>query len=54
MEEIIKLETVTAYNKMRGVETLHPLVSVMDLSKAQPMPAKTFNFGLYGQCNLTK
>lgn len=47
MEEIIKLETVAAYNQMRGVETLHPLVTILDLSKAEPMPAKTFNFGLY-------
>lgn len=47
MEEIVKLESVTAYNKMRGVETLHPLVTVIDLSKAEPMAAKTFNFGLY-------
>lgn len=47
MEEIVKLENVAAYNKMRGVETLHPLVTVLDLSKAIPMPAQTFNFGLY-------
>ena len=47
MDEIIKLETVAAYNKMRGVETLHPLVTIIDLSKAKPMAAKTFNFGLY-------
>ncbi len=47
MEEIVKLETVAEYNGMRGVETLHPLVSVLDLSKTKPMPAKTFNFGLY-------
>ncbi len=47
MEEIVKIESVTAYNKMRGVETLHPLVTVIDLSKAEPMPAQTFNFGLY-------
>jgi len=47
MEEIFKLETVAVYNKIRGVETLHPLVSVIDLSKAKSMPAKTFNFGLY-------
>jgi AraC family transcriptional regulator, transcriptional activator of pobA len=47
MEEIVKLETIAAYNKMRGVETLHPLVTVIDLSKANPMAAKTFNFGLY-------
>ena len=47
MEEIVKLESVAAYNKMRGVETLHPLVTIIDLSKAKPMPARTFNFGLY-------
>lgn len=47
MEEIVKLETVAAYNTMRGVGTLHPLVTVLDLSKAKPMPARTFNFGLY-------
>jgi AraC-like DNA-binding protein len=32
---------------MRGVETLHPLATVIDLSKAIPMQAKTFNFGMY-------
>ena len=47
MEEIVKIDSVTGYNNMRGVETLHPLVTVLDLSKAQPMPAKTFNFGIY-------
>lgn len=47
MEEIIKLDTVSHYNKMRGVETLHPLITVIDLSLAQPMPAQTFHFGLY-------
>ena len=47
MEEIVKLETVAEYNTMRGVETLHPLISVLDLSKTNPMPAKNFNFGLY-------
>lgn len=47
MEKIVKLDSVISYNKMRGVETLHPLISVIDLSKANPMPAQTFNFGLY-------
>ena len=46
MEEIVKLESITTY-KMRGVKTLHPLITVIDLSKAEPMAAKTFNFGLY-------
>ncbi len=47
MEEIVKLDSVSAYNNIRGVTTLHPLVTVLDLSKAAPMPAKTFNFGVY-------
>jgi AraC family transcriptional regulator, transcriptional activator of pobA len=47
MKEIIKLGTVDAYNKLRGVETLHPLVSVFDLSGKKAMPVETFNFGLY-------
>lgn len=47
MEEIVKIETVSQYNAMRGATTLHPLITVLDLSKANPMPARTFNFGLY-------
>lgn len=47
MEEIIKLESVAQFNELRGIETLHPLVTVFDVSKATPMPAKRFNFGLY-------
>lgn len=47
MEEIVKIESVAQYNKMRNVPTLHPLITVIDLSKAAPMPARTFNFGIY-------
>ncbi len=47
MEEIVKIETVSQYNAMRGATTLHPLITVLDLSKTNPMPARTFNFGLY-------
>ncbi len=47
MEEIVKIETVSQYNAMRGATTLHPLITVLDLSKANPLPAQTFNFGLY-------
>ncbi len=47
MEEIIKIDSVAQYNAMRGVSTLHPLITVLDLSKAAAMPARTFNFGLY-------
>ncbi|WP_431292031.1 helix-turn-helix domain-containing protein [Pedobacter sp. P26] len=47
MEDIVKISTIAQYNTMRGVTTKHPLITVIDLSKAQPMPAKTFNYGLY-------
>lgn len=47
MNEIVKLDTIAQYNTICDVETLHPLVTVFDLSKAKPMPAQTFNFGLY-------
>jgi len=47
MEEILKLENITQYNSMRGVETLHPLVSVVDMSKATPTPGLRINFGFY-------
>jgi AraC family transcriptional activator of pobA len=47
MEKIAKIDGVDAYNKLRGVETLHPLVSIIDLSKAQPILAEVFNYGIY-------
>lgn len=45
-KRLASIETVTEYNDMLGVETLHPLVSVIDLSKAKPMKhmRHTFNF----------
>ena len=48
MEEVIKLNSVDLYNKMYGLETLHPLVAVVDLSKATKYPTHfTLNYGLY-------
>jgi len=47
MDEILKLETITQYNSMRGVETLHPLVSVVDMSKATPTQSLRIHFGFY-------
>lgn len=34
MTDIIRLDTVDQYNKMYGLETLHPLVAVVDMTKA--------------------
>jgi AraC-like DNA-binding protein len=47
MKEIIKLESVAEYNKMVGVETLHPLVSVIDFSKIKPIPQIRRNLNFY-------
>lgn len=46
MEDILDFKSIAEYNEMLGVETLHPLVSVIDLSKAKPMRhmRHTFNF----------
>jgi AraC family transcriptional regulator, transcriptional activator of pobA len=47
MDDIIKLDNISEYNTMRGVETLHPLVSVYDLSKMKLIPPTKVNFGFY-------
>lgn len=49
MEEIINIDCVDDYNSLFGMETLHPLVSVVDLSKSTTWPERfTLNFGVYG------
>lgn len=48
MDNIIKLDSVDTYNKLFGLETKHPLVSVVDLSKATTWPERfTINYGVY-------
>lgn len=47
MEEIVKINSIAQYNAMRGITTKHPLVAVINLSEAEPMPAGAFNFGFY-------
>lgn len=46
-KELLNITTVTEYNDMLGVETLHPLVSVIDLSKAKPMKHMRHTFSFY-------
>lgn len=47
-EGIIKLNTVDDYNRLFGLETLHPLVNVIDLSQATSLPTHfTVNYGVY-------
>lgn len=52
MERIFKFDTVTEYNALNNHETLHPLVSVIDFSKANPRSwdgekSVRINYGLY-------
>ena len=34
---VLDVKTITEYNDALKLETLHPLVAVVDLSKAKPM-----------------
>lgn len=48
MEDFIRLDAVAQYNQLFGLETLHPLVSVVDLSKATLFPTHfRINYGVY-------
>lgn len=47
MDEILKLDHVYQYNDLLGQETLHPLVSVIDLSTCEPMQHRRQTFGFY-------
>jgi AraC family transcriptional regulator, transcriptional activator of pobA len=42
-----RFETVSEYNTFNNNETLHPLVSVVDLSKASPRSGSKMYFGFY-------
>lgn len=46
-KQLLNIKTVTEYDDMLGVETLHPLVSVIDLSKAKPMKHMRHTFSFY-------
>lgn len=47
MGDIIKLDSVQDYNELLGVETLHPLVSVVDMSQLEVIRHSRKNFGFY-------
>ena len=48
MTDIINIDCVDDYNKVFGLETLHPLVTVVDLSKSQNWPTHLkLNYGVY-------
>jgi AraC family transcriptional activator of pobA len=47
MNDIVQFDTVIQYNTYNNHETLHPLVSVVDLSKATCTRHKRMNMGIY-------
>ncbi|MVM30885.1 helix-turn-helix domain-containing protein [Spirosoma sp. HMF4905] len=47
MDTLRRFETIADYNAFNKNETLHPLVSVVDLSKADPRQGSRMYFGFY-------
>lgn len=48
MDKILNLDSVDLYNKLYGLESLNPLVSVIDLNKAtSSVDLIRFNYGIY-------
>lgn len=47
MEKIIHFNSIRDYNSFNKNETLHPLVSIVDLSKADIRQQYKMNFGIY-------
>ena len=47
MDTMRRFETINDYNVFNNNETLHPLVSVVDLSKAAPRQGSRMYFGFY-------
>lgn len=48
MDNVINIDTVDQYNKLFGLETMHPLVGVVDLSKSDTWPTNfRVNYGIY-------
>lgn len=48
MDEIVKIETIDQYDQLFGLETLHPLVNVIDFSKAtKTVEQIRMNIGFY-------
>ena len=49
MADVIKLDSIDQYNRLYGMETFHPLVTVVDAAETtqEPPAHMVFNYGLY-------
>lgn len=46
-KDFVNIDTVAEYCELLGIETLHPMVGVIDLSKARPMRHQRYTYGFY-------
>jgi AraC-like DNA-binding protein len=46
--EIHKIKSVAEYSQLRGAETLHPLINILDYKDLKFLEPATYNFGIYG------
>ncbi|MCE2789847.1 MAG: helix-turn-helix domain-containing protein [Saprospiraceae bacterium] len=47
MSEIIRIQNIAEYHQLRGLKTLHPLVSVFDLSQVPRLKPASYNVNLF-------
>lgn len=47
MEDILRFNTISEYNAINRQETLHPLVSLIHLNKAEPRKLRRMYYGFY-------
>lgn len=45
--EIRKINSVAEYSKLRGAETLHPLINLLDYEHLKLLEPGSYNFGIY-------
>ncbi|TDO22486.1 helix-turn-helix domain-containing protein [Pedobacter duraquae] len=47
MDSILKFNTIKSYNDFNKHDTLHPLVSIVDLARADPRESRKMSYGFY-------
>ena len=47
MEQVLKFESIKQYNAFNNQDTLHPLVSMIDLSRADPRQYRRMSYDFY-------
>lgn len=47
MDNVLRFDTIRQYNEFNNQPTLHPLVSIVDLEKADPREARKLSYGFY-------